>query len=148
MSDASPSEKPVRTWNPSGSKPLSDRHEQKPRAESPTTARELDFDDEPQEIGNVHSASAEQDKSPSPKPRVSFADTNEEHDAPPAKPPRPLSPKAQAENTLIEAFPNIDTKVVKAVLMASGGRVEPAFNALLGNTSSFRDASLTNNVLT
>ncbi|RAL64063.1 hypothetical protein DID88_003251 [Monilinia fructigena] len=51
---------------------------------------------------------------------------------PPAKPPRPLSPQQQAENTLKEAFPSIDTAVVKAVLIASGGRVEPAFNALLG----------------
>jgi hypothetical protein len=53
-------------------------------------------------------------------------------DAPPAKPPRPLSPQQQAENTLKEAFPSIDAAVVKAVLRASGGRVEPAFNALLG----------------
>jgi hypothetical protein len=52
---------------------------------------------------------------------------------PPAKPPRPLSPQQQAENTLKEAFPSIDGAVVKAVLRASGGRVEPAFNALLGN---------------
>jgi hypothetical protein len=53
-------------------------------------------------------------------------------DEAPAKPPRPLSPQQQAENTLKEAFPSIDAAVVKAVLMASGGRVEPAFNALLG----------------
>ena len=53
-------------------------------------------------------------------------------DEPPAKPPRPLSPQQQAENTLREAFPSIDAAVVKAVLTASGGRVEPAFNALLG----------------
>ena len=55
-----------------------------------------------------------------------------EEEAPPTKPPRPLSPQQQAENTLIEAFPSIDAKVVKAVLSASGGKVEPAFNALLG----------------
>ena len=54
-------------------------------------------------------------------------------DEPPPKPPRPLSPQQQAENTLKEAFPSIDAAVVKAVLMASGGRVEPAFNALLGS---------------
>lgn len=42
-----------------------------------------------------------------------------------------MSPNQQAENTLIEAFPDIDTKVVKAVLVASNGKVEPAFNALL-----------------
>lgn len=39
----------------------------------------------------------------------------------------------QAENTLKEAFPNIDVAVIKAVLQASGGSVEPAFNALLGS---------------
>ena len=57
-----------------------------------------------------------------------------EDEAPP-KPPRPLSAQQQAENTLKEAFPSIDAAVVKAVLMASGGRVEPAFNALLGTVS-------------
>lgn len=51
----------------------------------------------------------------------------------PAKPPRPLNPQQEAENTLKEAFPSIDAAVVKAVLIASGGRVEPAFNALLGS---------------
>ena len=54
-----------------------------------------------------------------------------EDEAPP-KPPRPLAPEEQAANTLKEAFPTIDAAVVKAVLRASGGKVEPAFNALLG----------------
>ena len=43
-----------------------------------------------------------------------------------------MAPEQQAENTLKEAFPSIDAAVVKAVLRASGGRLEPAFNALLG----------------
>jgi hypothetical protein len=43
-----------------------------------------------------------------------------------------MSPHQQAQNTLIEAFPGIDSNVIKAVLVASGGKVEPAFNALLG----------------
>jgi len=42
-----------------------------------------------------------------------------------------MSPQQQAHNTLIEAFPDIDSNVIKAVLVASGGKVEPAFNALL-----------------
>ncbi|OMP84486.1 CUE domain-containing protein 5 [Diplodia seriata] len=42
-----------------------------------------------------------------------------------------MSPMAQAEATLIEAFPDTDPKVIKAVLVASRGKVEPAFNALL-----------------
>lgn len=57
-----------------------------------------------------------------------------EDEAPP-KPPRPLSSQQQAENTLKEAFPGIDAAVIKAVLRASSGRVEPAFNALLGRVS-------------
>ncbi|OCK78043.1 hypothetical protein K432DRAFT_418238 [Lepidopterella palustris CBS 459.81] len=98
-------------------------------AESPTTARPLDFDDELQDNSaapheNLMSAPP---PAKSPKPRVSFQD----EEAPPPKPPRPMSPQAQAENTLMEAFPGIDSKIVKAVLVASGGKVEPAFNALL-----------------
>jgi hypothetical protein len=114
--------------------------------ESATTREEMDFDNEnepEQETGRVSplghehpnppassAAAKSPSPSPSPKPRVSFQEGHEE--IPPQKPPRPLSPQQQAENTLIEAFPSIDAKVVKAVLQASGGRVEPAFNALLG----------------
>lgn len=57
-------------------------------------------------------------------------DTQQE--TPPPKPPRPANPQVQAEATLKEAFPTIDIAVIKAVLRASGGSVEPAFNALLG----------------
>lgn len=53
-----------------------------------------------------------------------------------------MSPRQQAEVTLIEAFPSIDAKVVKAVLTASGGQVEPAFNALLGKQIPFSDNEL------
>lgn len=90
-------------------------------AESPTTARPLEMDDDDvQESGTLGNDA----------PAASKQATVE--DEPPAKPPRPLSPQQQAENTLKEAFPSIDAAVVKAVLRASGGRVEPAFNALLG----------------
>lgn len=93
------------------------------------------MDDNEQETGRVSPQGHETPtkppaKSPSPRPRVSFQEGHEE--IPPVKPPRPLSSMQQAENTLIEAFPTIDTKVVKAVLVASNGKVEPAFNALLG----------------
>lgn len=97
--------------------------------ESPTTARELDFDDEPHET------------SASPPPRTSTPKKESASKVPPPgsgedyappKPPRPGNPMQQAENTLKEAFPNIDAAVVRAVLRASGGSVEPAFNALLG----------------
>ncbi|PLB34617.1 uncharacterized protein BDW47DRAFT_111975 [Aspergillus candidus] len=85
-----------------------------PKPESPTTARPLDFDDEPQESGVTSGSTSQQN-------------------APP-KPPRPLSPQQQAENTLKEAFPSIEGSVVKAVLVASGWDVERAFHALLGMT--------------
>ncbi|KAM0697316.1 hypothetical protein Q7P36_003387 [Cladosporium allicinum] len=113
------------------------------KRESMTTREEMDFEDNDheQETGRVSplghdTLTTTNNKpvktSPSPKPRVSFQDQDDE--IPPTKPPRPQSPQQQAENTLIEAFPSIDTKVVKAVLMASGGKVEPAFNALLAMT--------------
>ncbi len=76
------------------------------------------------------------DDVPEPGPIGNDAPAASKHatveDDAPAKPPRPLSPQQQAENTLREAFPSIDVAVVKAVLTASSGRVEPAFNALLG----------------
>ncbi|KAG5361094.1 CUE domain-containing protein 5 [Yarrowia sp. C11] len=50
---------------------------------------------------------------------------------PPPKPPRPLSPFSQAQAHLKEAFPDTEDSVIKAVLVASGGEVEPAFTALL-----------------
>ena len=85
--------------------------------ESPTTARPLDFDeDEP--------AAATGSPAPNPPPK----------DEAPTKPPRPLSTREQNELTLREAFPTIDASVIKAVLTASGGSVEPAFNALLEMT--------------
>jgi hypothetical protein len=89
-----------------------------PRAESPTTARPMDFDDEPQESGVVSSSPA------ATQPAAA--------EAAPPKPPRPLSPREQSENTLKEAFPSIEPGVVRAVLTASDWNVERAFNALLG----------------
>lgn len=92
-------------------------------AESPTTARPLDFndEDEPQESGvtTVNPSETQQSATDTPP-------------AAPPKPPRPLGPKEHAENTLKEAFPSIEASVVKAVLVASNWNVERAFNALLG----------------
>ncbi|KAF2672389.1 hypothetical protein BT63DRAFT_422856 [Microthyrium microscopicum] len=99
-------------------------------AESPRTVREADaLFDADDEVPEAHLPAPE--RSSTPKKRVSFQDEHDEGPVPPPKPPRPLSPKAQAEQTLIEAFPSMDAKVIKAVLVASGGKVEPAFNALL-----------------
>lgn len=98
-----------------------------PKPESPTTARPLDFDDEPQESG-VTSAT--------PGTAQQQGESEAQSEAPPAappKPPRPLSPRQQSENTLTEAFPTIDGSVVKAVLVASSWNLERAFHALLGS---------------
>ncbi|KAL6703503.1 ubiquitin-binding protein cue5 [Coniothyrium glycines] len=102
--------------------------------ESPTTARELDFDDDNDVPAAAHARESEGAASPppasrSPKPGVRF--NEEATEIPPPKPPRPVDAQVQAQNTLIEAFPDIDNSVIKAVLVASGGKVEPAFNALL-----------------
>ncbi|KZF25510.1 hypothetical protein L228DRAFT_265977 [Xylona heveae TC161] len=93
-----------------------------PEAESPTTARELEFDDGPQETGVIGGKEGESGA------RVSSTEN------PPPKPPRPMSPQQQAEATLKEAFPSVDSSVIKAVLVASAGKIEPAFNALLSMT--------------
>ena len=54
--------------------------------------------------------------------------------AAPQNPQRPESPRAQTKATLKEAFPSVDDGVIEAVLIASGGNIEPAFNALLGTS--------------
>jgi len=62
---------------------------------------------------------------------LSSTTTKPQENAPP-QPPRPMSQFDQHVLTLTEAFPTIDLAVVKAVLTASSGKLEPAFNALLG----------------
>ncbi|GKU00831.1 cue protein [Fusarium langsethiae] len=107
--------------------------------ESPTTARPLDLDDDDvQESGvlggddsNTATATAtntSQSQTPAQAQAQAPTSTNE---AAPPKPPRPVSETQQNEAILKEAFPSVEMSVIKAVLRASGGRVEPAFNALL-----------------
>lgn len=55
-------------------------------------------------------------------------------EAPPPKPPRPMTEQQKNELMLKEAFPTVDGAVIKAVLSASRGRIESAFNALLGSS--------------
>ncbi|KAI0401404.1 hypothetical protein F4802DRAFT_580655 [Xylaria palmicola] len=92
--------------------------------ESPTTVRpfEMDDDDVP-ETGVLNSSAT------SAPPAGTTAAAEE---APPAQPPRPLTTQQKNEQILREAFPSIETTVIKAVLAASGGEIDPAFNALLG----------------
>ena len=91
------------------------------KPESPTTAQPLDFDDDDHTTAQTPTKMSATDDASKPNPPP-------KDEAPPAKPPRPVNP---AEQTLQEAFPGIDQGVVKAVLIASGGQLEPAFNALL-----------------
>jgi hypothetical protein len=61
---------------------------------------------------------------------VRFSDDATE--IPPPKPPRP-DPLLESEKALAEIFePQIDRKVIRAVLVASGGQKEKATEALLG----------------
>ncbi|ANZ75866.1 BA75_02181T0 [Komagataella pastoris] len=55
----------------------------------------------------------------------------EGEELPPQRPPRPVSPLTQAKQTLKEAFPQFEEKYITAVLVASSGDLDPAFNALL-----------------
>ncbi|KAF8004485.1 hypothetical protein HF325_001933 [Metschnikowia pulcherrima] len=55
---------------------------------------------------------------------------NDDSEAPP-RPTRPVSPLQQIKRDLKEAFPQIEDKYVEACLIASEGRIDPAFNALL-----------------
>ncbi|CAB16895.1 CUE domain-containing protein [Schizosaccharomyces pombe] len=50
----------------------------------------------------------------------------------PRLPRRPPYMAEKARATLKEAFPNTDDAIIRAVLAASGYKLEPAFNALLG----------------
>ncbi|KAL8952611.1 MAG: hypothetical protein Q9222_001485 [Ikaeria aurantiellina] len=106
---------------------MADSEKSKP-PESPTTARELDFDDDHHDSAVPPAQDTSiKDGHPSNVPPPGSGE-----DVAPPKPPRPANALQQAETTLKEAFPTIDLAVIKAVLRASGGRVEPAFNALLG----------------
>ncbi|KAF5691779.1 CUE domain-containing protein [Fusarium circinatum] len=103
--------------------------------ESPTTARPLDLDDDDvQESGVL-------DSNTTPATATNTTTTQAQAQAPsptnetaPPKPPRPVSEAQKNETILKEAFPTVELSVIKAVLRASGGRVEPAFHALLEMT--------------
>ncbi|KAL8343977.1 hypothetical protein RB601_004482 [Gaeumannomyces tritici] len=98
-----------------------------PGPESPTTARPLEMDDDDvQEPGVLETSGA--------GAASTTAAARAGEDAPPAKPPRPMTEQQKNQMMLKEAFPTLDEAVIKAVLTASGGRIDPAFNALLEMT--------------
>ncbi|AEO71379.1 uncharacterized protein THITE_2123662 [Thermothielavioides terrestris NRRL 8126] len=79
-------------------------------------------------------ASAAAAKSSPTTPNTATAPATGSSDVPPPKPPRPLTEAQKNQQMLKEAFPSVDDAVIKAVLTASGGRIEAAFNALLEMT--------------
>ncbi|KAI1130324.1 hypothetical protein F5Y10DRAFT_235864 [Nemania abortiva] len=110
---------------PDTSKPKDNPNFPAAAPESPTTVRpfEMDDDDVP-ETGVLNSSAA---TAPSTSTTAAPAE-----DMPPTQPPRPLTTQQKNEQILKEAFPSIEATVIKAVLTASGGQIDPAFNALLG----------------
>ncbi len=99
--------------------------------ESPTRAQAKEFDDEQQESGVIATDGTSLPNAHPPPRTSSNTGVQVGEETPPPKPPRRMNPQHEAERTLIEAFPGMDMKVIRAVLVASGGQVEPAFNALL-----------------
>jgi hypothetical protein len=96
-------------------------------AESPTTARPLEMDDDdvqetsiiaddPKATTTSNHATTGTSVTTAPDGEATAQDSSTE--AAPPKPPRPLTESQKNE--------------IKAVLRASSGKVEPAFNALLG----------------
>ncbi|KAF5598441.1 CUE domain-containing protein [Fusarium pseudocircinatum] len=107
--------------------------------ESPTTARPLDLDDDDVQESGVLDSNTTPAAATNTTPTQAQAQTQTQAPTPtnetaPPKPPRPVSEAQKNETILKEAFPTVELSVIKAVLRASGGRVEPAFHALLEMT--------------
>ncbi|RWA05481.1 hypothetical protein EKO27_g9625 [Xylaria grammica] len=110
--------------SPDAGKPKDNPTPQTAGPESPTTVRPFDMDDD-----DVPETGVLNNSATTAPPTTSTAATEE---MPPTQPPRPLTTQQKNEQILKEAFPSIDASVIKAVLAASGGQIDPAFNALLG----------------
>ncbi|KAF4988908.1 hypothetical protein FGRMN_9489 [Fusarium graminum] len=111
--------------------------------ESPTTARPFELDDDDvqesgilgSDDGNTTTAATNTFQAPAQtQTRAQTQAQASTNETAPAKPPRPVSEAQKNESILKEAFPGVELSVIKAVLRASSGRVEPAFNALLEMT--------------
>lgn len=112
-------------------------------AESPTTARPLEMDDDDVQDTSIlggdngtttSTTAATTTTTTAPSAPTKPPAPTVEDETPPTKPPRPQTETQKNETILKEAFPSVDLGVIKAVLRASGGQVEPAFNALLEMT--------------
>ncbi|KAK2044377.1 CUE domain-containing protein [Colletotrichum somersetense] len=104
--------------------------------ESPTTVRPLDLsdDEDVQETGVLGGEAPSQNTTANTTTSSTMASSTTAAEVPPPKPPRPSTETQKTEDILKEAFPSIDISVIKAVLRASGGKIDPAFNALLEMT--------------
>ncbi|KAK1688624.1 hypothetical protein BDP55DRAFT_656533 [Colletotrichum godetiae] len=109
--------------------------------ESPTTVRPLDLsdDEDVQETGVLGgeaptTSQATTTNSNTTSSNMTSSTPAAAAEAAPPKPPRPSGETQKTEDILKEAFPSIDISVIKAVLRASGGKIDPAFNALLEMT--------------
>ncbi|KAI0867186.1 hypothetical protein GGS24DRAFT_486370 [Hypoxylon argillaceum] len=100
--------------------------------ESPTTVRPFEMDDDDVPETGVLNSSAPVAPPTSTTTATATAATAPAEEMAPSQPPRPLTTQQKNEQILREAFPSIDAAVIKAVLAASGGQIDPAFNALLG----------------
>jgi hypothetical protein len=90
-------------------------------------------DDDVQESGILGEDNAPKPATTAP-PTAAATTADRSEEVPPPQPPRPVSEQQQHLQMLREAFPIVDLAVIKAVLTASGGRIEQAFNALLQMT--------------
>lgn len=123
-------------------------------AESPTTARPLEMDDDDINDASItvsDGAAAKTSQAPStvqsaPANTTTSAGTTANTNTPganaPHKPALPLSEAQKNVMILKEAFPTVEDAIIKAVLRASGGQIEPAFNALLGELHPPQDRAL------
>ncbi|GAB1313291.1 ubiquitin-binding protein cue5 [Madurella fahalii] len=105
-----------------------------PVPESPTTARPLEMDDDDVQEPGVLGVEDAASKPTATSTTTTNAPATASDDLPPPKPPRPVTEAQRNQQTLKEAFPSVELSVIKAVLTASGGRIEAAFNALLEMT--------------
>ncbi|KAG5937875.1 hypothetical protein E4U60_001690 [Claviceps pazoutovae] len=123
-----------------------DKHTADMGAESPTTARPLEMDDDDINDASITASDGAAAKTSQASSTVQSAPANTTTSAgttantntpgvnAPHKPARPLSEAQKNVMILKEAFPTVEDAIIKAVLRASGGQIEPAFNALLEMT--------------
>ncbi|GMM37930.1 ubiquitin-binding protein [Saccharomycopsis crataegensis] len=110
--------------------------EEEPKKSAPETVAETLDDSGSKKVtfNDNHTPSPEKLSSPTePLDNLSKSPSilKKSGEKPPPRPPRPLSPRQKAKKTLQDAFPNMEEKYINAVLIASEGDLNPAFNALL-----------------